>query len=88
LVVLRIGACRFPIKRCHQRVVTESFPLHAPACLLVLIAAPNLTATVGTSAIAAWLHPLLRLGYIGAYIGPPEKGKSTAAQLVSAIETR
>ena len=54
-------------------MVTESNPLHAPACLLVLIAAPNLTATVGTSAIAAWLHPLLRLGYIGAYVAnlPP-----------------
>jgi hypothetical protein len=74
LVVLRIGACRFPIKRCHQRVVTESFTLHAPACLLVLIAAPKLTATVGISAIAAWLHPLLRLGYIGAYVGTSEKG--------------
>jgi len=73
LAVLRIGACRFPIKRCHQRVVTESFTLHAPACLLVLIAAPKLTATVGISAIAAWLHPLLRLGYIGAYVAnvPP-----------------
>ncbi len=51
----------------------EAFTLHAPACLLVLIAAPNLTATVGISAIAAWLHPLLRLGYIGAYVAnvPP-----------------
>jgi predicted nucleic acid-binding protein len=26
--------------------------------------------------------------YDAAYLGPPEKGKSTAAQLVSAIETR
>jgi uncharacterized MAPEG superfamily protein len=54
-------------------VVTESFTLYAPACLLVLIAAPNLTATVGISAIAACLHPLLRLGYIGAYVAnvPP-----------------
>jgi len=37
----------------------EAFTLHAPACLLVLI--------------AAWLHPLLRLGYIAAYVAnvPP-----------------
>ena len=51
----------------------EAFTLHAPACLLVLLAAPNLTATAGVSAIAAWLHPLLRLGDIGAYVAnvPP-----------------
>ena len=51
----------------------EAFTLHAPACLLVLLAAPELTATAGISAAAAWLHPLLRLGYIGAYVAniPP-----------------
>ena len=51
----------------------EAFTLHAPACLLVLLAAPDLTTTAGVSAIAAWLHPLLRLGYIGAYVAnvPP-----------------
>ena len=51
----------------------EAFTLHAPACLLVLVAAPDLTTTAGVSAIAAWLHPLLRLGYIGAYVAnvPP-----------------
>jgi peptidoglycan/LPS O-acetylase OafA/YrhL len=27
-------------------------------------------------------------GFVMSYVGPPEKGKSTAAQLVSAIETR
>jgi uncharacterized MAPEG superfamily protein len=46
----------------------EAFTLHAPACLLVLLAAPQLTASAGLSAAAAWLHPLLRLGYIGAYV--------------------
>lgn len=51
----------------------EAFTLQAPACLLVLLAAPELTATAGISAAAAWLHPLLRLGYIGAYVAniPP-----------------
>jgi uncharacterized MAPEG superfamily protein len=51
----------------------EAFTLHAPACLLVLLAAPDLTASAGISAIAAWLHPLLRLGYIAAYVAnlPP-----------------
>jgi uncharacterized MAPEG superfamily protein len=51
----------------------EAFTLHAPACLLVLLAAPDLTTTAGVSAIAAWLHPLLRLGYVGAYVAnlPP-----------------
>ena len=51
----------------------EAFTLHAPACLLVLLAAPELTTTAGVSAIAAWLHPLLRLGYVGAYVAnlPP-----------------
>ena len=39
----------------------------------MLLAAPDLTATAGVSAIGAWLHPLLRLGYIGAYVAnlPP-----------------
>ncbi|MFN9933661.1 MAG: MAPEG family protein [Cyanobacteriota bacterium] len=51
----------------------EAFTLHAPACLLVLLAAPDLTTTAGVSAIAAWLHPLQRLGYVGAYVAnlPP-----------------
>jgi len=56
-----------------QQNCFEAFTLHAPACLLVLLAAPDLTTTAGVSAIAAWLHPLLRLGYIGAYVAnvPP-----------------
>ena len=56
----------------HQNCF-EAFTLHAPACLLVLLAAPNLTGTAAVSAVAAWLHPLLRLGYIGAYVAniPP-----------------
>jgi hypothetical protein len=84
LVVLRIGACRFSIKRCHQHLVTESFTLHAPACQLVLIAAPTLTTTAGLSAIAAWLHPLLRLGYISAYVAnvPPLRSLCWASAIL------
>jgi uncharacterized MAPEG superfamily protein len=62
----------------------EAFTLHAPACLLVLLAAPDLTATAGLSAAAAWLHPLLRLGYIGAYIAnlPPLRSLCWAAAVL------
>ena len=46
----------------------EAFTLHAPACLLALVAALH-GASVGVVAVAAaWLHPALRLGYIGAYV--------------------
>jgi uncharacterized MAPEG superfamily protein len=47
----------------------EAFGLYAPACLLCLVA--GVTAPVAV--IAAWAHPLLRLAYIGAYVGnmPP-----------------
>jgi uncharacterized MAPEG superfamily protein len=51
----------------HQNCF-EAFSLHAPACLLALIAVLH-GATAGAVAIAAaWLHPALRLGYIGAYV--------------------
>ena len=47
----------------HQNCF-EAFTLHAPAALLCLIAPPS-----GAIAIAAaWLHPLLRLVYIGVYL--------------------
>jgi uncharacterized MAPEG superfamily protein len=51
----------------------EAFTLHAPACLLALIAAHTGTAPTGLAIAAAWLHPALRLGYIGAYVAnlPP-----------------
>jgi uncharacterized MAPEG superfamily protein len=43
----------------------EAFTLHAPACLLCLQAG----ASGSTVVVAALLQPLLRLAYIGAYVG-------------------
>ena len=51
----------------------EAFTLHAPACLLALVAARGGADVEGLALLAAWLHPALRLSYIGAYIAnvPP-----------------
>lgn len=51
----------------------EAFTLHAPACLLCLLVAPSVLAAAPWVPLVAWLHPLLRLGYIGAYVAniPP-----------------
>lgn len=56
----------------HQNCF-EAFSLHAPACLLALVAARGGSATATFALVAAWLHPALRLGYIGAYVAnlPP-----------------
>ncbi|MEI6030844.1 MAG: MAPEG family protein [Synechococcaceae cyanobacterium ELA739] len=56
----------------HQNCF-EAFSLHAPACLLALVAAQGGSAPAALALAAAWLHPLLRLGYIGAYVAnlPP-----------------
>jgi uncharacterized MAPEG superfamily protein len=51
----------------HQNCF-EAFSLHAPACLLALVAARQGSATAAVALAAAWLHPALRLGYIGAYV--------------------
>ena len=51
----------------HQNCF-EAFSLHAPACLLALLAAREGSATAAVALAAAWLHPALRLGYIGAYV--------------------
>jgi uncharacterized MAPEG superfamily protein len=51
----------------HQNCF-EAFSLHAPACLLALVAAQQGSATAAVALAAAWLHPALRLGYIGAYV--------------------
>jgi uncharacterized MAPEG superfamily protein len=62
----------------HQNCF-EAFTLHAPAALLCLLAGVG-----GPVAIAAaWLHPVLRLAYIGAYVGnaPPLRGLCWAAGL-------
>jgi uncharacterized MAPEG superfamily protein len=51
----------------------EAFTLHAPACLLCLVVAPGVVAASPWLALAAWLHPALRLGYLAAYVAnlPP-----------------
>jgi uncharacterized MAPEG superfamily protein len=62
----------------HQNCF-EAFTLHAPAALLSLLAGVS-----GPVAIAAaWLHPLLRLAYIGAYVAnvPPLRGLCWAGGL-------
>lgn len=51
----------------HQNCF-EAFTLHAPACLLALVAALHGAPMAATAVLAAWLHPALRLGYIGAYV--------------------
>jgi len=66
----------------------EAFTLHAPACLLALLAARNGAAPAVLAVVAAWLHPALRLGYIGAYVAniPPLRSLCWAgAILCSAI---
>jgi uncharacterized MAPEG superfamily protein len=47
----------------------EAFTLHAPAALLCLLAGVSAPAAIA----AAWIHPALRLLYIGAYVAnvPP-----------------
>jgi len=42
----------------------EAFTLHAPACLLCLIAG----VTSPVAVLAAWAHPILRALYIAAYV--------------------
>ena len=49
---------------CHQNC-WESITLHAPACLLCLIVG----VVSPVAAIVAWVHPFVRLIYIGAYVG-------------------
>ena len=56
----------------HQNCF-EAFTLHAPACLLALLAARSGATPTALAIAAAWLHPALRLGYIGTYVAnlPP-----------------
>jgi uncharacterized MAPEG superfamily protein len=49
---------------CHQNCF-EAFTLHAPATLLCLVV--GVTSPIAIA--AAWIHPALRLAYIGAYVG-------------------
>ena len=48
---------------CHQNC-WESISIHAPACLLCILTSPD----SNLSLLAAWIHPFLRLLYIGAYV--------------------
>ena len=48
----------------HQNCF-EAFTMHAPATLLCLLAGVSSPVAL----IAAWLHPALRLAYIGVYVG-------------------
>lgn len=62
----------------HQNCF-EAFTLHAPAALLCLVVGVSSPVAVA----AAWLHPLLRLAYIPAYVGnvPPLRGLCWAGAL-------
>ena len=64
---------------CHQNC-WESITLHAPACLLCLIAGVLSPVAV----MAAWVHPLVRLLYICAYVGdiPAARGLLWASGLL------
>ncbi|MEX1324204.1 MAG: MAPEG family protein [Synechococcaceae cyanobacterium] len=72
----------------HQNCF-EAFTLHAPAALLCLLAGvgaggEGAPLAVTAAQAAAWLHPALRLAYIGAYLGnvPPLRGLCWAGGLV------
>jgi uncharacterized MAPEG superfamily protein len=63
----------------------EAFTLHAPACLLALVAAAHGWLPTTLAIGAAWLHPLLRLAYIGAYVAniPPLRSLCWAGAILS-----
>ena len=67
---------------CHQNC-WESISIHAPACLLCLITLPNSQIAF----IAAWIHPLLRLLYICAYVFdiPIARGLLWASGILSTL---
>ena len=67
---------------CHQNC-WESISLHAPACLLCMLTIPESNLAI----IAAWLHPLVRLLYIPAYVFdiPAARGLCWATGILSTI---
>ena len=67
---------------CHQNC-WESISLHAPACLLCLIAMPDSTMV----SLAAWSHPFFRFLYIWSYVFdlPKFRGLFWALGLISTI---
>jgi uncharacterized MAPEG superfamily protein len=58
----------------------EAFTLFAPAALLCLVGHVSAPAAVA----AAWIHPALRLGYIGAYVAnqPPLRSLCWAGAMI------
>lgn len=62
----------------HQNAF-EAFTLHAPAALLCFVVG----VTNPVAILAAWIHPAVRLAYIGAYVGniPPLRGLLWASGL-------
>ena len=67
---------------CHQNC-WESISIHAPACLLCLLANTDSNFAL----IAAWIHPFSRLLYIGAYISniPIARGFLWASGIFSSL---
>ncbi|MCP9912422.1 MAPEG family protein [Cyanobium sp. BA20m-14] len=63
----------------HQNCF-EALTLHAPAALLCLVAGVSSPVALA----AAWIHPALRLAYIGVYVGnvPAVRGLCWAGGLV------
>jgi uncharacterized MAPEG superfamily protein len=63
----------------------EAFGLHAPACLLALLAVLRGAEVPQLALLAAWLHPALRLGYLGAYVAnlPPLRSLCWAGGILS-----
>ena len=63
----------------HQNCF-EALTLHAPAALLCLVAGVGSPVALA----AAWIHPALRLAYIGVYVGnvPAVRGLCWAGGLV------
>ena len=67
----------------HQNCF-ESFTLHAPACLLALLAVLQGGELTTIASAAAFIHPFLRVAYIGAYVGdvPPVRGLCWASSIL------
>ncbi len=67
---------------CHQNC-WESFTLHAPACLLCILAGVISPIAI----IAGFIHPIARTIYIGAYVGdfPPVRGICWASGVLCSI---
>ena len=67
---------------CHQNC-WESISLHAPACLFCLITLTDSNIAI----IAAWVHPIIRFLYIGAYVFniPTARGLMWASGILATL---